>query len=119
MKASWGGIERLQKSNHHGEYCVIVAPDLYQKAFAPRNNTLDAPIYEIRPLLREGGFLYSHAVPKGSGIIFSLGGNTIDMAVPVDITVEPSVEEKGTATLRVVEQFRLRVNDRSSAVALS
>src|SRR5829696_4955792 len=32
------GIKRLRTRNHHGEYCVIVAPDLYQEAFAPRQN---------------------------------------------------------------------------------
>src|SRR5262245_61505388 len=47
------GIERLRGKNHHGEYCAIVSPDLNREAFAPRQSTLDAPIYEIRPLLKE------------------------------------------------------------------
>jgi len=112
------GIKRLRTRNHHGEYCVIVSPDLYQEAFAPRQNTLDAPIYEIRPLLREGGFLYSQAAPEKTGVIFSLGGHTLDIAVPVDVMVELTDEEKGVALLRVVEQFRLRENDRTAVEAL-
>jgi hypothetical protein len=97
---------------------VIVAPDLYQEAFAPRQNTLDAPIYEIRPLLKEGGFLYSQAAPEKTGVIFSLGGHTLDIAVPVDVMVELTDEEKGVALLRVVEQFRLRENDCTAVEAL-
>jgi len=113
------GIKELRTRNHHGEYCVIVSPDLYQEAFRPRTNTMDAPIYEIRPLLKEGGFLYSPAAPERTGVVFSLGGHTIDMAVSVDAMVELTDEERGLAFLRVVEQFRLRVNDPSAAVALS
>jgi uncharacterized linocin/CFP29 family protein len=113
------GIKQLRTNNHHGEYCVIVSPDLYKNAFAPRHNTLDAPIYEIRPLLREGGFLYSQAAPENTGVIFSLGGHTIDLTVPVDAMVELTDEEKGLAFLRVVEQFRLRVNDASAAAPLT
>src|SRR5262245_4985700 len=78
------GIERLREKNHHVEYCAIVSPDLYREAFAPRQSTIDAPIYEIRPLLKENGFTYSPALPDNSGVVFSLGGRTIDMAVPVD-----------------------------------
>lgn len=113
------GIKVLRTDNHHGEYCAIVSPDLYQEAFKPRTNTLDAPIYEIRPLLKEGGFLYSPAAPPRTGVIFSVGGRLIDIAVPVDAVVELTDEEQGKAFLRVVEQFRLRVNDPTAAVALS
>jgi uncharacterized linocin/CFP29 family protein len=113
------GIKRLRDGNHHGEYCVIVSPALYQEAFKPRTNTLDAPIYEIRPLLKDNGFLYSPAAREKTGVIFSLGGHTIDITVPVDATVEFTDEQKGIAELRVVEQCRLRVNDPSAAVALT
>lgn len=113
------GIKRLRDRNHHGEYCVIVSPDLYQEAFKPRTNTLDAPIYEIRPLFKDNGFLYSPAAQEKTGVIFSSGGHTIDITVPVNATVELTDEEQGMAFLRVVAQFRLRVNDPSAAVALT
>jgi hypothetical protein len=41
------------------------------------------------------------------------------MAIPLDAVVEPTDEEKGKAFFRVVEQFTLRVNDPTAAVALS
>ena len=113
------GIRLLRERNHHGEYCAIVAPDLYQRAFQPRTNAMDAPIYEIRPLLREGGFQYSPAAPEGTGVIFSLGGSTVDLAVLVDMMAELTDEENGIVFLRTVEQFRQRINDPTAIVALT
>lgn len=112
------GIKELRDRNHHGEYCAIVSPELFREAYAPRNNTLDAPIYEIRPLLRKTGFLYSPALTGKTGVIFSLGGGTLDMAVPVDIRVESDPEKQGKAILRVEERFCLRVNDDSAVISL-
>jgi uncharacterized linocin/CFP29 family protein len=111
------GIEQLRDNNHHGEYCAIVAPDLYREAFAPRKEAMDAPIYEIRPLLKKHGFTYSPALESKTGVIFSLGGHTLDMAVPVDARAE-LVDEKDVAVLQVVEQIRLRVNDKTAVVTL-
>jgi uncharacterized linocin/CFP29 family protein len=110
------GIEMLQRNGHYGEYCVIVAPNLYRQAFEPRSSTLDAPIHQIRPLLKEGGFRPSWMAHPGTGVIFSLGGHTLDVAIPVDAKVELTEERAGVACLRVVEQFRLRVNDRTAVV---
>jgi uncharacterized linocin/CFP29 family protein len=112
------GIKQLRARNHQGEYAVIVSPDLYEQAFKPRHDTLDAPIYEIRPLLKENGFLYSAAAPETTGVIFSLGGQTIDMNVSVDAKAELTDEERGVAILRVVEQLRLRLNDPTARVNL-
>jgi uncharacterized linocin/CFP29 family protein len=111
------GIEELRTSNHHGEYCAIVSPDLYRQAFAPRNEAMDAPIYEIRPLLKKHGFTYSNALEPRTGVIFSLGGHTLDMAVPVDARAELE-DEKEVVILQVVEQIRLRVNDATAIVPL-
>jgi uncharacterized linocin/CFP29 family protein len=110
-------ITKLRQQNHHGPYCAVVSPDLWQRAFKNRQSTMDAPIHEIRPLFREGGFRYSPAAPYGTGIVFSLGGQTLDLAVPVDATVE-LVKEERSAFLRVVEQVRLRVNQPTAITPL-
>jgi uncharacterized linocin/CFP29 family protein len=119
LQSILAGIAALRQNNHHGPYCVIVAPDLYQEAFTPLQRVIDAPIYEIRPLLQEDGFQYSPAAPQRTGVVFSLGGHTLDMAVPVDAMAELDDEERGAARLRVVEQFRLRVNDPTAVVPLA
>jgi uncharacterized linocin/CFP29 family protein len=114
------GIKKLRARNHQGEYAVIVSPDLFEEAFKPRHNTMDAPIYEIRPLLlKDNGFLYSAAAPAKSGVIFSLGGQTIDVNVSVDATAAVAEETRGFAILHVVEQLRLRLNDPTARVNLS
>src|SRR5262249_1167681 len=99
------GIQQLQQGGHYGEYCAIVAPHLYQPAFRPRSirpdddieapngrypqrtDLTDAPIYQIRPLLREGGFSYSRMAIPGTGVIFSTGGASMYLAVPEDAHV--------------------------------
>jgi uncharacterized linocin/CFP29 family protein len=116
LESILNAMRRLQERNHHGKYCVLVAPDLYEEAFRPRQNTLDAPIYEIRPLV--DCFLYSPAAPEKTGVMWSSGGHTLDIAVPVDVMVEFTDEEKGVALLRTVEQFALRINDGTAIEAL-
>jgi uncharacterized linocin/CFP29 family protein len=111
------GIKELQANGRFGKYAAIVSLDLYQQAFKPRQNAFDAQIYEIRPLLVEGGFIYSQAAPEKTGVIFSLAGDSVKVAVPVDACVE-FVEEKKDVTLRVVEQFRLLVDVPQAVVAL-
>jgi uncharacterized linocin/CFP29 family protein len=111
-------IAELRQRDHHGEYGAIVSPNLHREAFQTPARRREAFIYEIRSLLREGSFQYSSAATGRTGVIFSLGGHTVDMAVPVDASVELVNEERG-ALLRVVEQFRLRINDPTAVVALA
>ena len=111
------GIAELQKNGRLGRYAAIVSLDLYQEAMKPRQNPLDAPIYEIRPLLVENGFRQSQALPPKTGVIFSLGGDGLKIAVPVDTSVE-FVEEKKDVFLQVVEQIRLVVDVPEAVVPL-
>jgi len=112
-----GGIADLEKSGRIGRYAAVVSLDLYQAAMKPRTNAMDAPIYEIRPLLIEGGFRHSQALPSRTGVIFSLNGDSLKIAVPVDTSVE-FVEEKKDVFLQVVEQIRLVVDVVEAVVAL-
>jgi uncharacterized linocin/CFP29 family protein len=110
-------IAVLRGTHHYGEYGAIVSPRLHQEAFQTTGNRREAFIHEIRPLLPDGAFHYSSAFNGRRGVVFSLGGHTLDMAVPVDASVELVNEERG-ALLRVVEQFRLRINDPTAVGAL-
>jgi uncharacterized linocin/CFP29 family protein len=120
-----GAIQELRKQNHHGPYSAIVTPSLWSEAYRPRKNTVDAPIYEIRPLLREDGFLYSSALLEQKnaddkvGVVISTGGLSMALTVPMDAHVELSEERKGQVFMRVVQQLRLRLTDRTSAVAMT
>jgi uncharacterized linocin/CFP29 family protein len=112
-----GGIADLEKTGRIGRYAAMVSLDLYQEAMKPRTNAMDAPIYEIRPLLIEGGFRHSQALAPRTGVIFSLSGDAVKIAVPVDTSVE-FVEEKKDVFLQVVEQIRLVLDVPEAVVAL-
>jgi uncharacterized linocin/CFP29 family protein len=118
-------IQELRNENHHGPYSAIVSPSLWSQAYKPRKNTADAPIYEIRPLLREDGFLCSSALLKRAkadqeaGVVISTGGLSMALTVPMDAHVELSEERKGQVFMRVVQQLRLRLTDKTAAVAMT
>jgi len=105
------GISDLQERGHYGEYCVLVDPRLYQAAYTPKPNDItSAPIYQIMPRLREGGFGYSLMMPPKTGIVWSLGGNALGVAVPR----EPHlvfIRKDRDVILSVQERVRLIVNE--------
>jgi len=112
-----GGIADLEKAGRVGRYAVVVSLDLYQEAMKPRTNAMDAPIYEIRPLLVDGGFRHSQVLTGRTGVILSLNGDGVKISVPVDTSVE-FVEEKKDVFLQVVEQIRLVVDVAEAVAAL-
>jgi uncharacterized linocin/CFP29 family protein len=111
-------LEALQKNKQHGPYCVVVSPDLHREAITPVGTGTTPRINPILPQLREHGFRISEAATPRTGVAFSLGGAALDMAVLWDSHVECRKVE-GDATFVVVQQFRLRINDRRAVVALT
>lgn len=112
------GMRELKQNGRYNKYAAIVGLGLYEQAMRPRGRrTFSAEVYEIRLLLVENGFVYCPAAPDRQGIIFSLSGDGIKVAVPVDTRVE-FVEEKRDVTLRVVEQIRLLVDVPKAVVGL-
>jgi len=107
------GIKALRGRGQSGDYYVIVSPDLYEEAHKNRVSPVDAPIYQIQPLLANQGFLFSEAVPAKKGIILSLARNTISLSVPMDTYVDSSLpnDDAGRPRFAVAEQFRLVIDD--------
>ena len=68
-------------------------------------------------MLIEDGFRHSQVLAGRTGVIFSLNGDGVKIAVPVDTSVE-FVEEKKDVFLQVVEQIRLVVDVPEAVVAL-
>ena len=112
------GLQKLQSSQQHGPYCVILSPDLHREAMTPLGDSGLARIAPILPQLREGGLRFSEAAPERTGVIFSLGGAALDLPIPWDAHVECRKVE-GDATFVVVEQFRLRINDPRAIATLA
>lgn len=114
------GIKTLREQGQSGDYYVIVSPDLFEEAHTNRHTPLDAPIYQIQPLLAANGFLYSEALSEKVGVIFSLARNTISLAVPMDTFVDTSLpnDSEGRPRFAVTEQIRLVIDDPDARVEL-
>lgn len=107
------GIKTLRERGQSGDYYVIVSSDLFEEAHINRHAPLDAPIYQIQPLLASSGFLFSEVVPEKTGVIFSLARNTISLAVPMDTFIDTSLpnDSEGRPRFAVSEQIRLVIDD--------
>lgn len=114
------GIKQLREKAQSGDYYVIVSPDLYEEAYKNRQTAMDAPIYQIQPLLANQGFLFSEAAPSKSGVIFSLARGTIRLSIPMDTYVDTSLpdDDEGRPRFRVAEQLRLVIDDPDARVPL-
>lgn len=110
-------LATLQTQNQRGPYCVILSPELHGEAMTPLTGELLPQIDPILPQLREGGLRWSGAATGRTGVAISLGGGAIDLAIPWDTHVECRKVD-GDATFVVVQQFRLRINDRRAVEPL-
>jgi hypothetical protein len=113
LKSVLEGIKTLRGRGQGGDYYVIVSPDLFEEAHTNRHTPLDAPIYQIQPLLAANGFLFSEVAPAKTGVIFSLARNTISLAVPMDTFVDTSLpnDPEGRPRYAVAEQICLVIDD--------
>jgi uncharacterized linocin/CFP29 family protein len=111
-------IAQLGVRGHAGPYAVALRSELYADSFAPLPGTLTAPADRIRPLATQG-FAGSGALPEGTGVVFSVGGNVIDLVVGVDpLTSFTQIGADGVLQLRVFERFALRIKDATALVRL-
>jgi uncharacterized linocin/CFP29 family protein len=110
---------RLQGKGHYGPYALALRTEIYADTFAPLANTLVMPADRIRPLVSLGLF-GTGALPAGTGVMVSVGGNSMDLVVGVEPTTEVLQQDaEGFYRFRVFERFTLRVKDPNAIVALS
>jgi hypothetical protein len=70
------------------------------------------PADRIKPLVT-AGFYGTGTLPEKRGILFSLGGNTMDLAVGVDATPESMFSDNtGMFRFRVFERFAPRLKNK-------
>ena len=76
------------------------------------------PADRLRPLV-EQGFFATGAMPEATGLVVSVGGAPIDLAVGVEPTVSfLQIDGSGHYLFRVFERFALRLKDDRSLVRL-
>ncbi len=118
FKAVAQGYALLQKKGHYGPYALVLATEIYADTYAPLANTLIMPADRIKPLVT-AGFYGTGTVPASTGLLMSLGGNTVDLVIGVDvITAFTQVDSEGLYHFRVNERFALRVKDPTALVLL-
>ena len=106
----------LQSQGHYGPYAVALRSEVYADTFAPLPDTLAMPADRIKPLVPLG-FYGTGTVPPSTGVMVSVGGNTMDLVASVDpVTEFLQVDPDGTYRFKVYERFALRVKDKSAIV---
>ena len=111
-------IARLAARGHAGPYAAALRSEIYADSFAPLRGTLIAPADRIRPLAAQG-FAGSGALPARTGLVFSVGGNVIDLVIGVDPLISfTQVDADGLLRLRVFERFALRIKDPTALVRM-
>jgi uncharacterized linocin/CFP29 family protein len=109
---------RLQKLGHNGPYALALRSEIYADTFAPLANTLIMPADRIRPLLALGLF-GTGTLPPATGVLVSVGGNSMDLVVGMEpITELLQQDAEGFFRFRVFERFALRVKDKTAIVRL-
>ena len=110
---------RLQRQGHNGPYALALRSDVYADSFAPVANMPSVPADQIRQLASLGMF-GTGALPSGTGVLVSVGGNSVDLVVGVEPTTEVlQQDDEGFYRFRVFERFVLRVKDKTAIVRLN
>jgi uncharacterized linocin/CFP29 family protein len=109
----------LQAKNHAGPYALVLRTEQYADAFEPLANTLVTPADRLRPLMAQGLFATA-SLPERTGLVVSLGGDTVDLVVGV----EPSVaflqtDAAGLFHFRASERLALRLKDPEALIRLN
>jgi uncharacterized linocin/CFP29 family protein len=111
---------------HYGPYALVLHYVPYADTLAPLPTTLIMPADRIKSLVTcsktkeaEVEFYDTGTLPPYSGLLVSLGGNTMDLVVGVDATTKFLTEdEEGRYRFRVFERFALRLKDPSAVMRL-
>jgi uncharacterized linocin/CFP29 family protein len=108
----------LQGRGQSGPYALVLRTEQYADASSPLENTLVMPADRLRPLVAQG-FFATGAMPEATGLVVSVGGGPIDLAVGVEPTVSfLQIDGNGHYLFRVFERFALRLKDERSLVRL-
>jgi uncharacterized linocin/CFP29 family protein len=108
----------LHGRGQYGPYALVLRTEQYADASSPLEKTLLMPADRLRPLVAQG-FFATAAMPETTGLVVSVGGGAIDVAVAVEPTVSfLQLDSNGQYLFRVFERFALRLKDKRSLVRL-
>jgi uncharacterized linocin/CFP29 family protein len=109
---------RLQDLGHYGPYALVLQDVVYADTYAPLKTTLIMPADRIKPLVT-AGFYGTGTLRPFTGLLMSLGGNSMDLAVGVDATTAFLQEDTDRLDqFNVFERFTLRLKDKTAIIKL-
>jgi len=112
------GCARLESKGHYGPYALILHTVPYADTFAPLAVTLETPASLLEPMLG-AGFYETGSLPPSTGLLVSVGGNSMDLVVGRDATATFLQQDfEGKYVFRVYKRFALRVKDDSAIIRL-
>jgi uncharacterized linocin/CFP29 family protein len=112
------GRARLESQGHYGPYALILHTIPYADTFAPLAVTLATPASLLKPIVG-AGFYETGTLPPLTGLLISVGGNSMDLVVGCDATTTFLQQDaEGKYVFRVYERFALRVKDSSAILRL-
>jgi uncharacterized linocin/CFP29 family protein len=125
VKANGDGIfgmvarafSKLQAHSHTGPYGLLLDTDEYAAAFeVPKGEPMPSA-ERLRGLVQ--ALHGTAAMPRGRGVLVSVGGDTVDLVIGSDPTVAfLGIDLDDRFGFRVVERFVLRVKDPTACVRL-
>lgn len=123
------GYTRLQDRGHYGPYALVLHDRIYADTYAPLAATLIMPADRIKSLVAfkdinntvnemfyGTGTLPILDGPIPTGLLVSLGGNTMDLVIKTPPTVMQLPQENTFHPFQVTAQFAVRLKDVSSSI---
>jgi uncharacterized linocin/CFP29 family protein len=120
-EAAFGAVAEaystLQGRSHTGPYGLFLDTWSYAASHEPLDGSAVLAADRIRALVQ--GFHGTPALAPGTGVLISVGGDTVDLVVGVDPTVAfLGVNGDDRFRFRAFERFALRVKDASACVRI-
>ncbi|ETW99957.1 MAG: hypothetical protein ETSY1_13075 [Candidatus Entotheonella factor] len=117
-EAVTAGCARLKSQGHYGPYALILHTIPYADTFAPLAVTLATPASLLEPMMG-AGFYETGTLPPLTGLLISVGGNSMDLVVGLDATTTFLQQDAaGKYVFRVYKRFALRIKDPSAIIRL-
>lgn len=112
---------RLKTRGHYGPYALVLHDTPYGDSFSPLDGTLIQAADRLRPMLHCGflGTATVPAAPSPTGVLLSLGGNSMDLVIGRDAEARYLFDDaEGLFRFRVTKRFALRLKDPSARFGL-
>jgi uncharacterized linocin/CFP29 family protein len=121
-------VSRLESNGYGPPFMCVLRSTTYAAAYSPLPLTLVLPADRMEPLLgralaRSSALdqqpLRLPTLPTVCGVVLSLAGDAVDLAVAADATVEfTQVTNQGRYEFLVFERFALRIKDNNAILRL-